>query len=445
MSLIRAIGSLVRGAFRAATTQDPLPVDGRSIHVSDFDVDNSDFTGWVGDPDELFRSPFSASLTNTTSDNPKQMIIAFNRTVKALQIGFGENNGGDFSNVKVSLLGSGGATRSIFDRSTDSTKLTSLNAEFEDEVFNSLLVEFYTADPVSLSNVTIQKSTYSTVQMQGQDADGVFQTVRTTRDGDLSVSDNSNGLSIAEGNVTGKSFIHKFGEAPDFDTGDGEVTVWDGADDGLLGGGAMVYTYSAIADIDTLSSSDAGDTQNIEVQGLDTNYGVITQTIALNGQTDVILPVPLLRVFRMRNVGSTDFAGVVYLRVTGTAQTAGVPDTASSVRAIVNNGNNQTLMAVYTIPAGKTGYMRDWYTALAGGSKSSNYKIKLRARPLGGVFQLKHTSAIAEVGSSHVQHTYTEPETFQEKTDVEMTVSTTAVGVTGADVSAGFDIVLVDS
>jgi hypothetical protein len=168
--------------------QNPLSVDGDSVYIQDVDFDNSDFTGWVGNPENLFVSPFSDSITNSTSDNPKQIIVAFKRTVKALQIGFGENNGGDFSNVKVSLLGSGGAQRSIFDRSTDSNKLTSLNSEFENEVFNSILVEFFTADPVSLSNIIIFKAKYDTVQIQGRKPNGDFNTVNTNFLGNLLVS-----------------------------------------------------------------------------------------------------------------------------------------------------------------------------------------------------------------------------------------------------------------
>ena len=67
--------------------------------------------------------------------------------------------------------------------------------------------------------------------LSGEDEDNVFQNVQTTRDGNLTISDNSSGLAIAKGDVTGHSAIQKFGNAPNFDSGDGEVTVWDGAED----------------------------------------------------------------------------------------------------------------------------------------------------------------------------------------------------------------------
>ncbi len=160
----------------------------QAYEPDDIDYSESDFTDWIGDTQALFLNPFSTSIVNSTSDNPKQIIIAFQRTAKSLQIGFGENNGGDFSNVKVSLLGSGGATRSIFDDSSNNTKRTSLNAEFPNELYNSLMIEFYTSDPVSLSNITIQKSNYNVSQIQGRADNGGFVDFGATNRGNFKVA-----------------------------------------------------------------------------------------------------------------------------------------------------------------------------------------------------------------------------------------------------------------
>ena len=84
-------------------------------------------------------------------------------------------------------------------------------------------------------------------------------------------------LEVSKGNISGSTYVHKFGQAPDFDTGDGEVNMWDGADDG--NSNLMTYTYSSTADIDRISSSDNGDTQDIEIQGLDTSGNLTIQTI----------------------------------------------------------------------------------------------------------------------------------------------------------------------
>jgi len=247
------------------------------------------------------------------------------------------------------------------------------------------------------------------------------------------------GLEIARGNISGVSFIHKFGKAPDFDSGDGFVTCWDGANDGNTN--EMQYNYSATADIDSLSSSNNGDTQDIEVQGLTSTFLLTTQTITLTGQTRAALATKLIRVFRMKNVGTTDFAGQVYCYISTSPLTGGVPATTSTIRAQINASNNQTLMAVYTIPTSKTGYMYSWYVGVAGAIKTSAHVVHLVVRPTGQVFQLKNASSVIANGNSYLQHSYDIPEILPGKSDIEIRVNT---DTNVAAVSAGFDIILVD-
>lgn len=254
--------------------------------------------------------------------------------------------------------------------------------------------------------------------------------------GDVNIND---GLSIAKGEVPGTSFIHKFGAAPDFDVADGFVTVWDAAEDDTVWE-LMNYVYSATAAIDSISST-AAETQDIEIQGLDANYDLVTQTITLTGTTRKALDTNLIRIFRAKNVDSTNLTGhvIVYENDT-TADDAGVPDDSNLIRAIIQPVNNQTEMAVYTIPDGYTGYMRSWYASTAGAKRDSQHTIKILARPFGQVFQLKHKANIAVTGTSYIQHKYEEPEVFAAKTDIEMQMDT---DTDVAGVAGGFDIVLV--
>ena len=252
----------------------------------------------------------------------------------------------------------------------------------------------------------------------------------------------ADGLTIAKGEVAGHSIVHKFGAAPDFDTTDNEVTIWDGADDGAAWE-LMSYVYSSSADIDSISSSNAGDTVDIEISGLDANYDLTTQTATLSGQTRVALTTPLIRVFRMINVGATNLAGNVF-GYPNTGLTAGVPTVNASIRAIIQAENNQTEMAIYTIPHDCTGYVIGFYAATAGASKDSNYLIKLYARPFGQVFQLKHKSALDDSGTSQYHHKFEVPtKVFAAKTDIAMTVQMLKAAATAATISAGFDIILV--
>ncbi|RLC81743.1 MAG: hypothetical protein DRI61_03440 [Chloroflexi bacterium] len=269
---------------------------------------------------------------------------------------------------------------------------------------------------------------------------GGFVNITATESNNLRVTEAESGLAIAKGEVTGHSFVHKFGAAPDFDVADGFVTVWDGAEDDE-DYEAMQYTYSATADIDYIVAEAAGDTQDVEIQGLDANYDLVVQTKTLAGNTPVELDTYLTRVFRMKNVNSTDFTGHVFVYVSGGTVTAGVPQVGADVRAVVHDENNQTEMAVYTIPNGKTGYMRSWYASTAGAKRDSSHTIKILARPFGQVFQLKHKANIDVNGTSYIHHEYIEPEVFAAKTDIEIQMDT---DTNIAGVAAGFDIILVD-
>ena len=272
----------------------------------------------------------------------------------------------------------------------------------------------------------------------------VLGNISATKSGNLKTTDAESGLAIAKGDVVDTTFVHKFGNAKDFDTTDGEVTIWDGAEDGTSWE-LMNYVYSTIADIDSISSSNGADTQSIAIQGLDANWDLVSQTITLNGQTRVALTTPLIRVFRAFNDSSSNLIGHVIIYVNG-AITGGVPNTNADIRAVVDPVNQQTLMCIYTIPNGKTGYMRDWYMATSGGNKSSSYAVRLVSRNENKVFRTKHVSAMDSLSPIPYQHQYTEPEVFQAKTDIEMRVQSIAFPASlGNSVSGGFDIVLIDN
>ena len=206
----------------------------------------------------------------------------------------------------------------------------------------------------------------------------------------------------------------------------------------------MDYQYSTTADIDSISSSDAGDTQDINIQGLDSDYNLVSQTVTLNGQTRVALTTSLIRVFRAYNDNSADLSGHVMIYV-NTALTGGIPTDTTKIRAVIHPENGQTEMAVYTVPAGKTAYLRSWYATTAGASKDTSYIIRIKSRNINKVFRLKHKSALSDTGTSYVQHKYVEPEVFVEKTDIEMTAEIGEAVKTEASISGGFDIVLVDN
>jgi hypothetical protein len=222
--------------------------------------------------------------------------------------------------------------------------------------------------------------------LTAQQPDLTFVNVGATPSGNMKVTDAENTLAIAKGDVVGASNVNKWGNAPDFDTADDEVTVWDGAEDNTAWEN-MVYDFSTTADIDSISSTDAGDVGLIvNIQGLDADYNLVSQSATLNGQNRVALTTPLIRIFRGFNDNGTEFAGHV-VAYPNTALTAGVPTDKSKIRMVIHPDEQQTEMAIYTIPAGKTGYLLGGYASTAGANKSSNYVIKFKKREFGKVFR----------------------------------------------------------
>lgn len=278
--------------------------------------------------------------------------------------------------------------------------------------------------------------------LTGENGDGSWHNVKTTSDGYLSISDRSSGLAISKGDVTGAFDIHQFGNAPDFDQTDGTVDVWEGANDGGIN--QMVYQWSTTAAIDSISSANAGDTQTIVVKGLDGSFNKVEQSVVLNGQTRVALSTPLLRVIKAYNDSATTLAGNVYI-YENTALSSGTPIDTTKIRCVVRSANNESLMAIYTAPAGADAYIRGIYASTAGGTKSSAYIIRLLVREYNSgtwkAWRVRSIQSLIESGQSRFQYSLVEPEKIPAQSDVRITVRATASGVTACTVSAGLEIV----
>lgn len=239
-------------------------------------------------------------------------------------------------------------------------------------------------------------------------------------------------LQVARGQIAYHESVFKFGFNPDID--DSLETVW--SEGGL-------YSYLSAATVLKVSSSSANDTsagtgaRTVEISGLDGDYNEISETVTLNGQTAVNTTQSFLRVFRMivKTAGTgAQNAGVIYAG-TGTV-TSGVP--ANKYGAIAA-GDNQTLMALWTVPANYTAYLLQTDVTVATTQNNKYATVHLVARPDGEVFQVKDKFVKAQ--SSHHQQ-YDIPLKFEAKTDIEVR----AIGDSAAAdiaISAGLDIIYI--
>jgi len=227
----------------------------------------------------------------------------------------------------------------------------------------------------------------------------------------------------------GISSINKFGATAEAALNTA-TDVWDGG---------AVYPYPATALITHVSQTTDQTALRgalVNVQGLDADWNLVTQTVTLNATlttTAVVLATPLLRCFRMILMGDTTLTSPIRAH-----------NSAESVDyAIITTGLNQTLMAIYTVPAGHTAFMTSYYAATTDTTNktptSTEVKLYAANRVHGDLFTIKHANAIPEAGNGFL-HTFNPYYKFTEKTDIR-------VNVTSADqpghVHAGFDIILV--
>lgn len=161
---------------------------GDRIYPSDIDVDFSDNGSFSGGVSDYFDSLKTVN-EDRSSTNPKTIKVWFGSTIFANSIGLGcDELLLNFSNTKVSFLGSGEAVRAVVDNSADSTKRNSQLLEFSPLAFNGLLIEFYTSDPVGLSNIVIPKEIQTTARIKAKKDNGIVTDIGATNNENLRVS-----------------------------------------------------------------------------------------------------------------------------------------------------------------------------------------------------------------------------------------------------------------
>jgi len=241
-------------------------------------------------------------------------------------------------------------------------------------------------------------------------------------------------LQVARGLIIEHKPLFKFGFNPDID--DALETVW--AQGGLysyLSTGTTLYISSS-STADTASGTGA---RSATVSGLDVNYNEVSVTVDLDGRDGVQLgSTSWLRIFRVTvNTAGTggQNAGVLYVG-SEASPTLGVPTNKYATVAI---GDNQTLMALWTVPAGYTAYLYEIDITVATTQNNKYCTGSVLARPYGGVFQVK--DKFVKDASSHKQE-YQIPLKFEEKTDIEARAIGDSAGANIA-ISAGLDFIYI--
>lgn len=240
-------------------------------------------------------------------------------------------------------------------------------------------------------------------------------------------------LQVSRGQISGHYRLHKFGFNPLIQNL--EETVWSEGGIYYHPSGATQFKVSSTSDDDTGNEGDGA--RSVELQGLDENYNLITEEVFLEGTTAVTTTKSFLRINRgfVKTVGDNEVATGIIRAGTGLV-TNGVP--ANSYLRI-DPADGQTLMCVWTVPAGYTAYLLQKDVTCLTESNNKFGTIRLVSRQPGGVFR---THDKFSVQNNHTEITYSLPIPFSEKTDIEVR----AVGSSSNSalhVSASLDIVYI--
>lgn len=222
-------------------------------------------------------------------------------------------------------------------------------------------------------------------------------------------------LHLARGYIQGHSHVHKFGVATSVSLT--EVVVWDGNSD---------YSYPTSAATLGVVGTSTTDNSQITVQGVDADYNFVSNIVTLNGTTTVTTSDTYLRANRAFVSDDNEPSGDVNIRHSG------------NLVAQISSGENQTLMAIYTVPAGHTAFMKQLHVGSSTETILQYMTVRLKVRKPGGVFR---THAKYTISDNSMEETFPIPLVFTEKTDIHITAESSSGAA--QQVHGLFDLILI--
>ena len=181
-------------------------------------------------------------------------------------------------------------------------------------------------------------------------------------------------LQVARGQIPGHRFVHRMARVPEMSNNQ-TGTLWDAND--------TVYPWSAWNTAGTISvtrasASDAG--KNVIITGLDADYNEITETITLTAASG--------------NTSVNSFQRIESVRMNGTSANVGVITVlkGATTVALIVAGVGQSLMGIYTVPAGYTAYLHQGVMTIQNGADATGtfyYRVP------GDRFMVGHTFEVA--------------------------------------------------
>jgi len=223
---------------------------------------------------------------------------------------------------------------------------------------------------------------------------------------------------VAMGKVRGASTVHKFGAVPAMSQNQ-DGTIWDVND--------TLYPWSAFdpgaANLVVAHSNGGDDGKTLTIIGLDADYNELTEEINTGTNPGTVTTTnQFIRVFRAYT--GTPLVGNIEIKV------------GTTVVAKILENRQQTQMAVYTVPAGKTGYLyRGVCTAQASADGSGDMYIRYGGED---AFRIAHSFEVAGVGGQY-DYDFSFPQRIPEKSDIDVRMTTRS---NNGRYTAAFDLLL---
>lgn len=171
--------------------------------------------------------------------------------------------------------------------------------------------------------------------------------------------------------------VDKFGSNPTISSSSFE-DVW-------FGGGNMVWQTTAeqvnVASTNVNDTAAGTGARSVFIEGLDQDYNIITETVTLNGTTDVLTTNSYLRINRAYTVGVGSLEeNQGDITFTG--------DTSTDVFASIQSLHGQTQKAQYTVPAGFKISIYRWRTQCG---RADDFEVEFRFRMQNESWRVAHT------------------------------------------------------
>jgi hypothetical protein len=211
-------------------------------------------------------------------------------------------------------------------------------------------------------------------------------------------------LLVAQGGVANVSNVNIYGTQATVNAT--FIPVWENS---------TAYTYPGSAIQMRLYSSSASDTNvSVQIQGLDTNYLPITETLVLtNGATGVLTVNSYLRIngINVTRTTSVNPVGTLYLSNSG--------KTVTYAQIAIGIGRSQA--CIYTVPAGYTFYLQRVQAYTSSGNNKTTYYRSQTVSSTGIASAVLVTPFINEYKVERIV-----PRPYTEKTDIQFQASSDA-------------------